>query len=162
MTLQEWRLATMNLRDELIILVRALNEAKLEYAVCGGLALTIHGFVRATQDIDLLVPQEQLTQILEAAKAVGFWIPSGRMPFRAKTPLAIHIYRVSKASGSELLSLDLIVVSPGLREVWESREVFEFSDVKCAAVSRAGLIRMKTIAGRPQDLVDIERLNNGE
>ena len=55
MTLQEWRLATMNLRDELIILVRALNEAKLEYAVCGGLALTIHGFVRATQDIDCLL-----------------------------------------------------------------------------------------------------------
>ena len=74
----------------------------------------------------------------------------------------MDIYRVSKASGSELLSLDLIVVSPGLKDVWESRVVFEFFDVQCPAVSRAGLIRMKTIAGRPQDLVDIERLNNGE
>ncbi len=152
----------MNLKDELLNLVRILNEAKLEYAVCGGLAMTIHGFVRSTQDIDLLVPQEHLTQILEAAKTAGFRIPSGRMPFRAKTPLAMDIYRVSKASGSELLSLDLIVVSPGLKDVWESREVFEFFDVQCPAVSRAGLIRMKTIAGRPQDLVDIERLNNGE
>ena len=152
----------MNLKDELLNLVRALNEAKLEYAVCGGLAMTIHGFVRSTQDIDLLVRQEQLTPILETVKTVGFWIPSGRMPFRAKTPLAMDIYRVSKASGSELLSLDLIVVSPGLQEVWDAREFYEFSDVQCSTVSRAGLIKMKTIAGRPQDLVDIERLNNGE
>ena len=152
----------MNLKDELLNLVRALNEAKLEYAVCGGLAMTIHGFVRSTQDIDLLVRQEQLTPILETVKTVGFWIPSGRMPFRAKTSLAMDIYRVSKASGSELLSLDLIVVSPGLQEVWDAREFYEFSDVQCSTVSRAGLIKMKTIAGRPQDLVDIERLNNGE
>jgi hypothetical protein len=152
----------MNLADELLNLIRAFNAANLEYAVCGGLALTIHGFVRATEDIDFLIPEMHLKQILEAAKTVGFWIPSGRMPFRAKTPMAMDIYRVSKASDSELVSLDLIVVSPGLKEVWDSRETFEFADVRCTVVSREGLIKMKSIAGRPQDLVDIERLKNGD
>lgn len=152
----------MNLKEELLGLIRALNDASLEYAVCGGLAMIIHGFVRATEDIDLLVPEVQLQQVLEVAKSVGFWIPSGRMPFKAKTPLAMDIFRVSKASGSDLISLDLIVVAPGLEEIWHSQETYEFDNVHCRVVSRDGLIQMKTIAGRPQDLVDIQRLNDGE
>lgn len=152
----------MNLTDELLQLVKAFNAANLEYAVCGGLAMAVHGFVRATEDIDFLVAQEQLPQILDAAKSVGFWIPSGRMPFRAKTPMEMEIYRVSKASGSELISLDLIIASKGLKEIWDTRETFEFADVRCKVVSREGLIKMKLIAGRKQDLVDIERLQNGD
>lgn len=69
---------------------------------------------------------------------------------------------MSKAQGTELISLDLIVVSEGLQKVWESREYYEFDSVVCPVVSRSGLIQMKTIAGRPQDLVDIQRLTEGE
>ncbi len=29
-------------------------------------------------------------------------------------------------------------------------------------VSRAGLIKMKELAGRPKDLIDIDRIKNGE
>lgn len=35
--------------------VRAFEREHLDYAVCGGLAMTIHGHVRATIDIDLLI-----------------------------------------------------------------------------------------------------------
>ena len=76
--------------------------------------------------------------------------------------MAMDIYRVSKAQGSELISLDLIVVSEGLQMVWESREHYEVDGVICPVVSRSGLIQMKTIASRPQDLVDIQRLTDGE
>ena len=34
--------------------VRALERAKVPYALCGGLAVALHGFPRATKDIDLL------------------------------------------------------------------------------------------------------------
>ena len=74
----------------------------------------------------------------------------------------MDIYRVSKAIGAHLIPLDLIVVSPALQEVWDSRQVFKIGDIDCPVVSRDGLIRMKTIAGRLQDLADIERLQNGE
>lgn len=38
----------MNLKEELLNLIRTRNSAHLQYAVCGGLAMTIHGFVRST------------------------------------------------------------------------------------------------------------------
>ena len=152
----------MNLKDELLGLMTALNDANLSYAVCGGLALMIHGFVRATEDIDLLILEEDLSEVLRVAESVGFWIPSGKMPFKAKTPLTMDIYRVSKADGADLISLDLIIVSPAIKDVWDTRETFTVNGILCPAVSRQGLIRMKTIAGRPQDLVDIERLLGDE
>ena len=41
----------MTLLDELSQLISAFDENGIEYAVCGGLALAIHGFARATLDI---------------------------------------------------------------------------------------------------------------
>jgi len=43
------------LLDELSQLISALNENKIEYAICGRLSLAIHGFARATLDIDILI-----------------------------------------------------------------------------------------------------------
>lgn len=154
----------MNLKDELLGIIRALNDANIKYAVCGGLALTIHGFVRSTIDIDLLVPEDQVDSILTAVKPLGFWIPSGRMPmkFKANTPEQMSVYRVSKAAGSILIPLDLIAVSPALQRVWDSREVYEVDGLHCPVVSRSGLIQMKSLAGRPQDQADIARLMTDE
>lgn len=146
---------------ELIALVTALSNANLPFAVCGGLAMAIHGHPRATQDIDILIREENLNEVLEVAKAVGFWIPSGRMPFKAKTPLAMEIYRVSKAVGEKLIPLDLMLVSPALEEVWNGRISGRIGDVDCTVVSADGLIRMKEIAARTQDLADIEKLRAG-
>jgi hypothetical protein len=146
---------------ELIALVTALRNANLPFAVCGGLAMAIHGHPRATQDIDILIREENLNEVLEVAKAVGFWIPSGKMPFKAKTPLAMEIYRVSKAVGEKLIPLDLMLVSPALEEVWNGRISGQIGDVDCTVVSTDGLIRMKEIAARTQDLADIEKLRAG-
>jgi len=148
----------MEIIDELLRLIVVLNEARISYALCGGLAMAVHGHPRATQDIDLLIPESELEKTLAVAKTIGFIIPSGRMPFKARTPLAMDRYRVSRAKGSWLISLDLIVVSPGLQEVWESRISGKVGDVDCSVVSKDGLIRMKTIAGRHRDLDDIETL----
>ncbi len=149
----------MDLIEEMTNLVRGLNEANVPYALCGGLAMAIHGHPRATQDIDLLIPEEELSRVQQVAKNSGFWIPSGRMPFKAKTPLAMDIYRISKAVGPDLIPLDLIIVSPALQEVWDSRTQKPCGEINCSVVSREGLITMKTIAGRYRDLADIEDLN---
>ncbi len=148
----------MDLIKEMLQLIAALNANGVQYALCGGLALGVHGFPRATQDIDLLVPEHERARLQEVAKTVGYWIPSGRMPFKPNTPQAMEIWRVSKAVGPQLISLDLIVVSPGLESVWNSRVVLRFGELDCSIVSRDGLITMKMIAGRLQDLADIERL----
>lgn len=147
---------------ELIALITALRAANIPFAVCGGLAMAIHGHPRATQDIDIIIQEERLQEVLAVAKSAGFWIPSGRMPFKAKTPMATEIYRVSKAVGSQLIPLDLMLVSPALEEIWNGRVSGRIGDTECSVVSTDGLIRMKEIAARKQDLADIETLRQGD
>lgn len=36
-------------------IVRALNAAKVRYLVAGGMAVNAHGYLRFTQDVDLVV-----------------------------------------------------------------------------------------------------------
>ena len=62
----------MNLVDELFKVTRALREAGIAYAVCGGIAVTMHGAPRSTKDIDLLISRDDLARALEAIRTVGF------------------------------------------------------------------------------------------
>ena len=59
-----------------------------------------------------------------------------------------------------MISLDLLLVTPHVEDVWEGRESIDFMGQTLFVVSRAGLIKMKQQAGRPQALADIERLQN--
>ncbi len=148
------------LLDELSQLVSALNENRIEYAVCGGLALAIHGFARATLDIDILIQPETLEKAYRIGAEKGFDIRGLDTSFKER---AVEIRRVSKIDDNgEVLSLDLLLVTPQVQDVWETREKIDFLGSRLSVVSRAGLIKMKTLAGRPQDLADIERLENEE
>lgn len=41
-------------------LVRRLLEEQIDYAIIGGMALALHGFIRPTEDVDLLLTQQGL------------------------------------------------------------------------------------------------------
>jgi hypothetical protein len=77
---------------------------------------------------------------------------------RAGTPRQMQ--RVSKLDPetNELVSLDLIIVGPGLEEVWDGRIVVPWREREVSIVSRGGLVAMKRLAGRPQDLADLAAL----
>lgn len=140
--------------------ISALDENGVEYAVCGGLAMAIHGFARATLGIDILIQVESLEKAYEIAAENGFDIRGLDISFKER---AVEIRRVSKIDDTgEVLSLDLLLVTPQVEDVWETREEIGFLGNKLSVVSREGLIKMKTLAGRPQDLADIERLENEE
>jgi hypothetical protein len=148
------------LLDELSALITALHENGVEYAVCGGLSMAIHGFARATLDIDLLIREESLEKAYKIAETKGFDIRGLDISFKER---AVEIRRVSKIDDSgEVLSLDFLLVTPQVEDVWETREAIDFLNDKLWVVSREGLIKMKRLAGRPQDLADIERLENEE
>ena len=49
-----------DLQEELLGLCQAFASEGIEYAVCGGMAVAVHGYPRATQDIDMLVREEDL------------------------------------------------------------------------------------------------------
>lgn len=66
----------------------ALNDAKVDYVVVGGMAVILHGYLRATADLDLvigLVP-DNCKRGLQALASIGFkprlLSPSKNFPIR--------------------------------------------------------------------------------
>ena len=150
----------LDLIAEFEAVVEALHAAGIEYALCGGLAVAVHGHVRATKDIDLLVRAEDVPAIVALAKGLGFDVPARRMVFRAGKPDEHVMQRVSKLDPetNDLLSLDLLVVGPFYEASWTTRISLPWKGSELSIVSRTGLATMKRQAGRPQDLADIAAL----
>jgi hypothetical protein len=148
----------MDLYEELLGLVDALTRGGVDYAICGGIALAIHGHPRFTKDIDLLVRLEDVDAVLAAVATRGFDLLAAPMAFGAGTPQERHVRRVSKAEGAELLTLGLLIVSPALDEAWRGRGAVEWRGRRLRAVSASGLVHMKRLAGRDQDLLDVKKL----
>jgi hypothetical protein len=62
----------MNLLSELRDILAAFEEANIEYAVCGGLALAVFAMPRATLDIDLLALPNDLDIIVDLLEPLGY------------------------------------------------------------------------------------------
>ena len=146
------------LYDELRSLIDALDHEEIPYALCGGIAMAIHGRPRATVDIDMLIRPESLPQILRIAKDLGYAIRGLDMSFGKDV---IEIRRVSKIDRATrvVLSLDIILVTDAIRDVWKTRVKASLEGGKLAVVSREGLIALKKLSGRPQDIADISALS---
>ena len=146
--------AGLDLFAEFTGLVSALDEAGVDYAVVGALALAIHGVPRATTDIDLLVPPGAVEAALRVGRTRGFLLEADPLTFRD----GMVVRRLNKFEGEDHLTLDLIVVNENLTPAWASRLRVESEDGPIWVVSREALVRMKATAGRPQDLADIDSL----
>jgi hypothetical protein len=147
----------LDLIAEMEALVDGFQREHVEYAVCGGLALGLHGHPRATMDIDFLVRAEQLADGMRIARGLAFDIPARKMTFGLAAGTPREVQRLSKldTETGSLLSLDLLVVSSDLEEVWSARIRVGSRDRELWIVSREGLATMKRMAGRPKDLLDL-------
>jgi hypothetical protein len=148
----------MNLVDELHSIARALREAGIPYAVCGGVAVTIHGATRTTKDIDLLVPSDRVDMILEAVRPLGYAFAALPMTFDQGTPRERHVQRVTKVSGAEHLVVDLIVAAAAFAGLLDDRVEVALPEGPLSVVSLASLATMKRLASRPQDIADLQAL----
>jgi hypothetical protein len=138
--------------------VDALQSRGIDYATCGGIAVNIHGHVRATTDIDLLVRDADKDRIVELLRSIGFPFIAGPIPFDSGTARERVVFRASRIKEADVLTIDLLLVTPVLEEVWRGREEYEWEGRRVRVVSREGLARMKRLAGRHQDLADLENL----
>jgi hypothetical protein len=138
--------------------IDALNAAGVAYALCGGLAVNLHGHVRATRDIDLLIPRDQLDAVRAVLRPLGFDIDAGPIPFGVGTDRERVLHRVSRIVGSQVSTIDLMLVTPVLEPAWASRVCASWRSRNVWTVSLAGLAGMKRLAGRPQDLADLDNL----
>jgi hypothetical protein len=149
----------LNLLHELAGIVDALSADNIPYAICGGLAMSVHGFTRATEDIDLFVRAEDVDRVENVVMPLGYVVKAKPMNFSSG---AMQIRRVSKidATDGDLLMLDLLLVTEATESAWTTREIREWNDRKISVVSREGLILLKRFRSSDQDLVDIARLEN--
>ena len=148
----------INLYTEFYALTDALSAANVPYAVCGGVAVAIHGYIRFTRDIDLLIRPEDEQRALAVAAQRQFLFEGGRLPMGQGQVSDWEIVRVSKVVGRDLLALDLLLVGPSIQSVWDGRGMAAFNGRQIPVVSREGLRQLKLIAGRKQDLLDLEQL----
>ena len=147
------------LLQEFTDFVAELNRRQIAYAVCGGWAMTIHGYPRATMDIDVMVLAKDLAEAWRVAEDLGYNVEGRPLHFHDG---AIDIRRISKvdAPTKVLFTIDFLLVTEATQNIWRDREDVEWEHGAISTVSRDGLIQLKRLSGRLQDLADIERLEN--
>lgn len=147
----------------LLEVVDALTKARVSYAVAGGYAVSLHGAVRGTMDIDLVISlkPKQLEAAEGALQSIGL---SSRIPV---THLEIAQFRKEYIEQRNLIAWGFIDVKDPTRMVDLlllediSKHKTVIKQVKGAPVkilSIPSLIKMKKSAGRPQDLEDVRAL----
>jgi len=141
----------MDLVLELAQLTRALDDAGLDYALCGGLALAVYARPRATLDIDLMVEPATLDRIKQTVEPLGFAIAALPMRFQRFT-------KIDPAS-SEHLALHLLLVTPETQTAWDSRIAVDWESGVLKVLSPKGLIALKSLRNSGKDQDDIDYLS---
>ena len=147
----------LNLLQEFKIIIKVLEEENIDYAVCGGMAMAIHGFLRATVDIDIILLQENINKTKDAFKAHGYRLESNPMSFGNGETIIHRITKVDTES-EDFLVLDILEVTNSMKEIWKNRKQIESDFGLISVVDKTGLIQMKKMRNSKVDQEDIERL----
>ncbi len=151
----------MDLLEELRKLTQKLDQAGIDYALCGGLAIAIYARPRATLDIDILVPPDYFSETKKVAQELGYTMSSAMMEFSNSAVRLQRLSKVDKVSG-EYFILDLLIVTPEIKKVWDNRKAIEWEGYPLKVVSPQGLILLKSLRNSGQDKEDIEYLRSLE
>lgn len=144
--------------EDMMKIIKVFDENKIDYGLCGGLAVSIHGHIRYTKDIDIIIKPDDLEKAKHVLEKIGYDLPSGLIPFKQPNGSLREINRVSRAIGPNLYTLDLMLCTGSLNEAWEDRELMEYDGSEIKVISKSSLIKMKKEAGRPRDLDDVHEL----
>lgn len=134
-------------------LLRSLNARKARYVVIGATAFPVHGYARATLDVDLFIEptEENARRVREALLDFGYDVADLTVEDLLHKKVLIRQY---------VLQTDLhpFVAGATFEEVWEHRVESQLGRTPAAFASLDDLIRMKEAAGRPKDLEDLKVL----
>jgi hypothetical protein len=149
----------MELFEEFSKLVSEFKRENIEYALCGGLAMAVYAFPRATLDIDILIEPQTLEKAKSIAKRLGFSFDTGLMKFSGG---AVQIYRLAKVNSeaNDTLVLDMLLLTPEIKEVWETKQILTWDQGDLHVVSPKGLIKLKSLRLSGQDQDDIRHLES--
>ncbi len=134
-------------------LLKSLNAHNIRYVVIGATAFPVHGYARATLDIDIFIEAtpENARRTLVALKDVGYDVTDITIEDLLTKKLLIRQY---------ILATDIHPFASGVtfEEVWRNRVEDKIGETPANFASLDDLIRMKQAAGRPKDLEDLRIL----
>jgi hypothetical protein len=158
--------------DELLL---ALTSAQVDFIVIGGVAVGVHGFTRATKDLDI-VPNPDPKNLARLARllveidarqiGVGDDFKPEEFPFDPTDPA-----QLAEGANFRLLTrlgaMDIMQWVSGIdaelaySELAPRAMTVRFRDTTIRVCEIGHLRAMKRAAGRPQDLEDLRRLDVG-
>jgi len=148
---------------------KALADANVDYVVVGGLAVILHGYLRATADLDLAIglTPDNASRGMQSLASIGL---------RPRLPVTMEAFadadqRADWLNNRNMLvfpmwdpanplrSVDVFINEPISFVLLLGNAVIKDLDgVPVPVASIAHLIEMKRISGRPRDLDDIDKL----
>ncbi len=143
------------LNPDFLEMLSTLSEDGVEYLLVGGHAVAAHGYVRATKDLDLLIrpSPSNAGKVLNALRRFG-------APLFDLTTEDLIVPGTVFQIGLPPRRIGLLTSIPGIDfdTVWANRLVAELDGIAVPILGLRDLIRNKRAVGRPQDLVDADKL----
>ena len=142
--------------QDLVALCRALGEEGVRYLLIGGFAVVLHGFVRTTKDIDLLVDPAD-DNVAAIKKALG------TLPDDAASQVEdADVRRYSVVRVADEIVVDLMASACGItyeEAIRQDTEERHIDDVVIPLAGKRLLIRMKDTV-RDSDRMDVRFLRS--
>ena len=134
-------------------LLRFLNAHRVDFVIIGATAFPIHGYARATLDIDLFIrPEPQnASRLFEALKAFGYDLSDITLEDLLTKKVLIRQYWVET-------DIHPFVTGVTFDRIWKNRVRGTYGNENVFYASLDDLITMKEAAGRPKDLEDLRVL----
>jgi len=134
-------------------LIKSLNEHRVKFVIIGAVAFPVHGYARATFDIDIFISpdQENAAKTWQALKAVGYDMSDVTIDNLLTKKLLIRQYALDT-------DIHPFVKGVTFNGVWRRKVRTRFGRTAAYAASLADLIKMKRAAGRGKDREDLRYL----
>ena len=143
------------MNSDLIELLQLLNEYKVNYLIIGGQAVILYSEPRYTKDLDIWIEPTKANAKKVLAVLEKFGAPKRSVSVEdLSTPGTVFIF------GIEPNRVDLITKVKGatFQRCYKARIKIDLSGVAAKFVSLRDLIRIKKATARPQDRLDVEKL----
>jgi predicted nucleotidyltransferase len=148
-------------------ILEALDRGGVEFLVIGGVAVGFHGFVRATKDVDIVPSPEpqNLEKLAGALVALNAQIEGAEEFTEGELPDPLDPETLALGGNWVLRTrLGRFDIMQWIDEdaLWEKLSPTaieaDIGGLTVKFVSYESLVSLKQSAGRPQDLIDLQRL----
>ncbi len=147
---------------------KQLEKRKIHYLVIGGVAVNLHGYSRATGDLDIMLSfdAENLRGFIQMVKFLG-WRPrapvkiddfadAGKRNYWIKEK-NMKVFTIYNPKNAEQLDI-MITQDISFENAYKRREEVTAGKLKIPVMGLDDLIQLKKIAGRGRDTLDIGAL----